>query len=137
MVVRVYIIQFIWLNSYNLTFNLEYQAIQYLERMLSQAHQQAKNEPESQDKGIDIDPKTYCKLGHFNLLIEDYAKGELTIFLWYRLGLTLPSLCFQLYPLIRNFAPFDQITGRTPTISTDWALFTSTTMHTTGEIFSL
>lgn len=25
---------------------------------------------------IDIDPKTYCKLGHFHLLLEDYAKGK-------------------------------------------------------------
>lgn len=26
---------------------------------------------------VDIDPKTYCKLGHFHLLLEDYAKGIL------------------------------------------------------------
>lgn len=26
-------------------------------------------------KDICIDPKTYCKLGHFHLLLEDYAKG--------------------------------------------------------------
>ncbi|XP_032793407.2 lysine-specific demethylase 6A [Daphnia magna] len=50
-------------------------AIQYLERMLSQAHQQLKNESENLDKGINIDPKTYCKLGHFNILIEDYPKA--------------------------------------------------------------
>lgn len=25
---------------------------------------------------ISIDPRTYCKLGHFHLLLEDYAKGE-------------------------------------------------------------
>ncbi|KAK9507660.1 hypothetical protein O3M35_007468 [Rhynocoris fuscipes] len=24
---------------------------------------------------VDIDPKTYCKLGHFHLLLEDYAKA--------------------------------------------------------------
>lgn len=24
---------------------------------------------------ISIDPRTYCKLGHFHLLLEDYAKG--------------------------------------------------------------
>lgn len=24
---------------------------------------------------INIDPRTYCKLGHFHLLLEDYAKG--------------------------------------------------------------
>ncbi|CRL01798.1 CLUMA_CG015014, isoform A [Clunio marinus] len=27
------------------------------------------------EKTIDIDPKTYCKLGHFHLLLEDYAKA--------------------------------------------------------------
>lgn len=26
---------------------------------------------------INIDPKTYCKLGHFHLLLEDYPKGML------------------------------------------------------------
>lgn len=38
----------------------------------------AKNdEKDSDDSIIDIDPKTYCKLGHFHLLLEDFAKGEL------------------------------------------------------------
>lgn len=27
-------------------------------------------------KGINIDPRTYCKLGHFHLLLEDYPKGS-------------------------------------------------------------
>uniref|UniRef100_A0A182YSS2 TPR_REGION domain-containing protein n=1 Tax=Anopheles stephensi TaxID=30069 RepID=A0A182YSS2_ANOST len=27
------------------------------------------------DKDISIDPKTYCKLGHFHLLLEDYEKA--------------------------------------------------------------
>lgn len=27
-------------------------------------------------RDICIDPKTYCKLGHFHLLLEDYAKGN-------------------------------------------------------------
>lgn len=31
---------------------------------------------ESDENPIDIDPKTYCKLGHFHLLLEDYAKGQ-------------------------------------------------------------
>lgn len=26
---------------------------------------------------INIDPRTYCKLGHFHLLLEDYPKGAL------------------------------------------------------------
>lgn len=25
---------------------------------------------------INIDPRTYCKLGHFHLLLEDYPKGN-------------------------------------------------------------
>lgn len=25
---------------------------------------------------INIDPRTYCKLGHFHLLLEDYPKGR-------------------------------------------------------------
>lgn len=32
-----------------------------------------KDDPFSKD--INIDPRTYCKLGHFHLLLEDYAKG--------------------------------------------------------------
>lgn len=27
------------------------------------------------DKEINIDPKTYCKLGHFHLLLEEYSQG--------------------------------------------------------------
>lgn len=63
-------------------------AIKYLERMLVQA--QAENQrrkadstkmnpdelkDDDEDKGISIDPKTYCKLGHFHLLLEDYSKA--------------------------------------------------------------
>lgn len=33
-----------------------------------------KDDPYSKD--INIDPRTYCKLGHFHLLLEDYAKGN-------------------------------------------------------------
>ncbi|XP_055599994.1 uncharacterized protein LOC129749131 [Uranotaenia lowii] len=32
-------------------------------------------EHQSSEKDIDIDPKTYCKLGHFHLLLEDYEKA--------------------------------------------------------------
>ncbi|GLH15817.1 Uncharacterized protein GBIM_20244 [Gryllus bimaculatus] len=56
-------------------------AVKYLEQMLVQAQKQKecakhfeKNEA-SADKEINIDPKTYCKLGHFHLLLEDYAKA--------------------------------------------------------------
>lgn len=33
-----------------------------------------KDDPYSKD--INIDPRTYCKLGHFHLLLEDFAKGK-------------------------------------------------------------
>lgn len=33
-----------------------------------------KDDPYSKD--INIDPRTYCKLGHFHLLLEDFAKGR-------------------------------------------------------------
>ena len=60
------------------------QAIQYLERMLIQAQQQLKIEAEFHDKAIDIDPKTYCKLGHFQLLLEDYPKGTFFLIIYKR-----------------------------------------------------
>ena len=37
------------------------------------------DDEDEEDKGISIDPKTYCKLGHFHLLLEDYTKGKQTI----------------------------------------------------------
>lgn len=33
-------------------------------------------ETENQEKNLTIDPRTFCKLGHFHLLLEDYAKGK-------------------------------------------------------------
>ncbi|KAK0180295.1 hypothetical protein PV327_005954 [Microctonus hyperodae] len=63
-------------------------AIKYLERMLVQAQNEkqrrkadstkgsfdeSKNDEE--ENGISIDPKTYCKLGHFHLLLEDFSKA--------------------------------------------------------------
>lgn len=33
-------------------------------------------EADSHEKDLTIDPRTYCTLGHFHLLLEDYAKGE-------------------------------------------------------------
>lgn len=67
-------------------------AIKYLERMLVQAQNEkqrrkadstkgsfdeSKNDEE--ENGISIDPKTYCKLGHFHLLLEDFSKGNIFI----------------------------------------------------------
>lgn len=64
-------------------------AIKYLERMLVQAQTEKQRrkadstkmnadelKEDEEDKGISIDPKTYCKLGHFHLLLEDYSKGN-------------------------------------------------------------
>ncbi|XP_023289806.1 lysine-specific demethylase 6A isoform X2 [Orussus abietinus] len=35
----------------------------------------SEGEDAREDEGINIDPKTYCKLGHFHLLLEDYGKA--------------------------------------------------------------
>lgn len=43
--------------------------------MLIQMHKE-KTEDEA-IKAISIDSKTYCKLGHFHLLLENYSKGNL------------------------------------------------------------
>ncbi|XP_067009227.1 histone demethylase UTY-like [Anabrus simplex] len=57
-------------------------AVKYLERMLIQAHsekEQAKHLEKDEAaamKEITIDPKTYCKLGHFHLLLDNYTAGE-------------------------------------------------------------
>lgn len=62
------------------------QAIDYLDRILIQAQKQKTDgilleKPKNEeffdaDKEINVDPKTYCKLGHFHLLLEEYAKGK-------------------------------------------------------------
>lgn len=39
--------------------------------------EQNENEPSNfQSKQISIDPKTWVKLGHFHLLLEEYHKGD-------------------------------------------------------------
>ncbi|XP_018569224.1 histone demethylase UTY-like [Anoplophora glabripennis] len=55
-------------------------AVKYLQLMVVQAKRQQKaqneNEPHNcQTKKISIDPKTWVKLGHFHLLLEDYRKA--------------------------------------------------------------
>lgn len=52
-------------------------AVKYLERMLIQAQEEKEDVDSLENKEINIDPKTYCKLGHFNLLLEEYSKGKL------------------------------------------------------------
>lgn len=69
------------------------QAVKYLERMLVQAQRQKEQNKRTTTEGcggdqpeviagkeINIDPKTYCKLGHFHLLLEDYVKGMVLLF---------------------------------------------------------
>ena len=43
--------------------------------MLIQAQEEKEDIDGVRSKEISIDPKTYCKLGHFHLLLEDYVKG--------------------------------------------------------------
>ena len=53
-------------------------AIQYLERVVVQAHLQEsrrKEEQKEERKGFVVDPKTYVKLGHLHLLLEDWSKA--------------------------------------------------------------
>lgn len=47
------------------------------EKSESTEEQLKSDEKDSDESVIDIDPKTYCKLGHFHLLLEDFAKGEI------------------------------------------------------------
>jgi len=51
-------------------------AIQYLERVIVQANiQERKKQNDSGRQGFTVDPKTYVKLGHLHLLLEDWSKA--------------------------------------------------------------
>ena len=51
-------------------------AIQYLERLIVQANiQERKKQNETGKQGFTVDPKTYVKLGHLHLLLEDWSKA--------------------------------------------------------------
>lgn len=52
---------------------------------------------ESDDLKIDIDPKTFCKLGHFHLLLGDFAKGTHTHYLYRK-------FLFNLRIYLKNFS---------------------------------
>lgn len=56
-----------------------------IEQMDEDASKDIKIEDNDEDdlysKDIAIEPRTYCKLGHFHLLLEDYPKGKL--FCWF------------------------------------------------------
>ena len=60
-----------------------------------------------EEVSIDIDPKTFCKLGHFHLLLEDYGKGKtsldflIRIFFLPKLNFTALS-AYQKYKSLRH-----------------------------------
>lgn len=76
--------------------------------MVVQARQQQKVQNENEcnngqngnSKKISIDPKTWIKLGHFHLLLEEYKKGENNVYFCFSSSLficlqhCLPIKCF-------------------------------------------
>lgn len=114
-----------------------------------------KDDPYSKD--INIDPRTYCKLGHFHLLLEDYAKG--TIWMNYcfislpdisnvlntcsdsdcpssklKAGINRILICHSQQCLhIRNFLPWKKSTGGIRHFCMDWAWYIIITTHIDGE----
>jgi histone demethylase len=69
----------------------------------------APKKDDADEKPIDIDPKTYCKLGHFHLLLEDYSKGKRDhwvsnqnrlIFIWMLFRLAMSA--YQKYRSLRH-----------------------------------
>jgi len=59
-----------------------------VEKILVEAQEQAESfSPAGEDSNIYVEPKTYCKLGHFHLLLEDYTKGR------FQYVFCLPCLC--------------------------------------------
>ena len=62
-------------------------AIQYLERVIVQANiQERKKQNESGKQGFVVDPKTYVKLGHLHLLLEDWSKALSAYQKYYKLA---------------------------------------------------
>jgi len=86
--------------------------------MLIQAQKQTKNETDTNDKGINIDPKTYCKLGHFHLLLADYPKGKYACYYRILLSLFMIFALFQPCQLIKNSDRWGQIIGKIQTSCT-------------------
>lgn len=74
------------------------------------------NEDAACSKDISIDPKTYCKLGHFHLLLEDYAKGSplhlKKIKMLYFYTVLYKLLKFQPCQLTKNFSNLNLIIGK-------------------------
>ncbi|XP_034833580.2 lysine-specific demethylase 6A [Maniola hyperantus] len=62
-------------SEHSRTRALVLKAVKYLEGMLVQVKEEERACSPGARRDICIDPKTYCKLGHFHLLLEDYAKA--------------------------------------------------------------
>ncbi|XP_074027245.1 lysine-specific demethylase 6A-like [Leptinotarsa decemlineata] len=59
-------------------------AVRYLQMMVVQARTQQKSNENESAKNISIDPKTWVKLGHFHLLLEEYRKALSAYQMFYR-----------------------------------------------------
>lgn len=78
------------------------------------------DEDDLYSKDIAIEPRTYCKLGHFHLLLEDYPKGKLLfnlheIFCEISISSSLQiiiSIYRQPYQHIKNSIVWKRTTGR-------------------------
>lgn len=57
---------FVWRHSVNILHILLFQAVRCYESLILKAEGK-------------VDPELFCQLGHFNLLLEDYPKGELDV----------------------------------------------------------
>lgn len=80
------------------------------------------------EEEISIDPRTYCKLGHFHLLLEDYAKGTLNIQFKENPPNNPVFSIIQPYLRTKSSTAFDRTTGRTPPSSSvsGWSIIITT-----------
>lgn len=82
-------------------------------------------------KEIVIEAKTFCKLGHFNLLLENFPKG--TIKYYSKAECETNQKTLQPCPPIKNITIWDPTTGRMRRFCTAWDSFTSTSTRSSGE----
>lgn len=88
---------------------------------------------EVEEKPIDIDPKTYCKLGHFHLLLEDYAKGKRRRRFLSEKSCPTRNFHLQRCRLIRSTGACVTTTGRTRRSCTVLGSSISTSTRCDGE----
>lgn len=88
-------------------------------------------------KDINIDPRTYCKLGHFHLLLEDYPKGNEQCDRIQKENVNQMFFStFQLCQHTKNSSIWKRSIGETRTSCMVLAWFTITTTHIDGKSFS-